>query len=80
MGNFEIGNRNERRRMLIGFALKNNLQITNSLFYKKKSRKMDLERTESFAKMKIDFILTSKVQIFKIVEIPNSINTGSATG
>ena len=36
MVNFEIGNRNERRRLLIGFALKNNLQITNSLFYKKK--------------------------------------------
>ena len=46
MGNFEIGNRNERRRILIGFALKNNLQITNSLFYKKKSQKMNLERTE----------------------------------
>ena len=46
MGNFEIGNRNERRMMLIGFALKNNLQITNSLFYKKKSQKMNLERAE----------------------------------
>ena len=46
MGNFEIGNRNERRGMLIGFALKNNLQITNSLFYKKTSQKMGLERAE----------------------------------
>ena len=48
MGNFEIGNRNERRMMLIGFALKNNLQIANSFFYTKKSQKMDLERTEQF--------------------------------
>ena len=46
MGNFEVGNRNERRRMLIGLALENNLQITNSLFYKNKSQKMDLERAE----------------------------------
>ena len=46
MGNFEIGNRNERRRMIIGFTLKRNLQITNSLFYKKKLQKMGLERTE----------------------------------
>ena len=46
MGNFEIGNRNERRRILIGLALKTSLQITNSLFYKKKSQKMDLEGTE----------------------------------
>ena len=30
--------------------------------------------------MEIDFILTNKVQIFKIVAIPNSINTGSVTG
>ena len=30
--------------------------------------------------MKIDFILTNKVQIFKIVEIPNSINTAGVTG
>ena len=37
MGNFEIGNRNERRMMVIGFSLKNKLQIANSLFYKKKS-------------------------------------------
>ena len=39
LGNFGIGDRNERGRMLIDFALKNNLRITDSFFYKKLHRK-----------------------------------------
>lgn len=39
MRNFGIGDRNDRGRMLIDFALRNSLQITNSFFYKKPYRK-----------------------------------------
>ena len=46
MGNFGIGDRNERGRMLIDLALKNNLRIANSFFYKKTSYEMDLERSK----------------------------------
>jgi exonuclease III len=39
MANFGIRDRNDRGRMLIDFALKNNLQIKNSFFYRKPHRK-----------------------------------------
>ena len=64
MGSFVIGDRNERGRMLIDFALNTNLRITNNFFYKKAHRKWIWTGPNNSVKNEIDFILTNKIHIF----------------
>ena len=65
MGNFGIGHRNERGRTLLDFALKNNLLITSSFFYKRSHRKWIMETgPKNSVKNEKDFILINRIHNF----------------
>ena len=77
MGNFGIGQRNDRGHQLVFFAEHHRLFIGNTFFKKKVSRKWTWISPNATTKNEIDFILTDKKRILKDVSVINQFNTGS---
>ena len=77
LGNFGVGNRNSRGDTLVEFAERNRLNIMNTFFQKRESRKWTWRGPNGTTKNEIDFILTDKPKIVKDVSVLNKVNTGS---
>ena len=74
VGQYRYGGRNERRTRLVQFAASENLTISNSCFKKEKSGKWTWRSPNELVKNEINYILTNKKSIVKIVEAIQSIN------
>ena len=77
VGNFGIGNRNDRGDLLVEFAERNQLKIMNTFFQKKANRKWTWKGPNGITKNEIDFILTNRSDIVKDVTVLNKVNVGS---
>lgn len=75
VGEYGIGERNERGDRLIEFAESLKLYITNSFFKKSVNRKWTWSHGET--KNEIDFILTNNKHIFQDTSVLYKPNTGS---
>ena len=60
VGNFGLGNRNERGQMLIDFCKRNNMLVTNTWFKHHKRRIYTWKKPGDSARYQIDYILVKK--------------------
>ena len=77
VGKHGIGQRNERGDMLVNFAERNGLKITNTFFQKRKGRKWTWKSPNGTAKNEIDYIVTDKIENIKDVTVVNKVDVGS---
>ena len=63
--------------MLVNFAERNGLKITNTFFQKRKGRKWTWKSPNGIAKNEIDYIVTDKIENIKDVTVINKVDVGS---
>ncbi|XP_063542661.1 uncharacterized protein LOC134751209 [Cydia strobilella] len=77
VGQFGVGRRNHRGHLLAGFMEKEGLYMMNSFFRKREHRKWTWVSPDGATRNEIDFIMSTKKQIFSDVSVINSVKTGS---
>ncbi|XP_045492403.1 craniofacial development protein 2-like [Colias croceus] len=77
VGQFGFGQRNPRGQKLADFLEKEGLFMMNSFFQKPNHRKWTWLSPDGRTKNEIDFIMTTKRQIFKDVSVIHRVKTGS---
>ena len=77
VGQFGVGRRNHRGHLLASFMEKEGLFMMNSFFRKREHRKWTWLSPDGATKNEIDFIMSTKRQIFKDVSVINTVKTGS---
>lgn len=77
VGQFGVGCRNHRGHLLAGFMEKEGLYMMNSFFRKREHRKWTWMSPDGTTKNEIDFIMSTKKQIFNDVSVINAVKTGS---
>ena len=77
IGAFGLGNRNQRGEMLIEFAAQNKLKVMNTFFKKSSSRKWTWQGPNNSVKNEIDYILSSRPDVVKDVNVITRANMGS---
>ncbi|RVE40675.1 hypothetical protein evm_014675 [Chilo suppressalis] len=77
VGQFGVGERNDRGRMLADFMERENLYMMNSFFRKPVTRRWTWISPDGKVKNEIDFIMSTKKQIFNDVSVINAVKTGS---
>lgn len=77
VGNFGLGERNERGETLTNYLDKENLYCLNTFFKKPKQRKWTWRSPDNKTRNEIDFILSNKKTICRDVSVLNRFNTGS---
>jgi endonuclease/exonuclease/phosphatase family metal-dependent hydrolase len=77
VGEFGVGKRNARGHMLAAFMKKENLFMVNSFFRKSKRWKWTWISPDGKVKNEIDFIMSTKKDIFKDVSVISDVNVGS---
>jgi exonuclease III len=77
VGQFGVGQRNHRGRMLARFLEKEGLYMMNSFFKKREHRKWTWISPDGVTKNEIDFIMSTRRQIFNDVSVINAVKTGS---
>ena len=76
VGQFGLGERNERGTRLVQFATSKNLKIANTHYKKRKSRKWTWRSPNGETKNEIDYILANK-NIVQNVDVIQRVNIGS---
>ena len=76
VGQFGLGERNERGTRLVQFAASKNLKIANTHYKKRKSRKWTWRSPNGETKNEIDYILANK-NIVQNVDVVQRVNIGS---
>ncbi|CAF4821665.1 unnamed protein product [Pieris macdunnoughi] len=66
--------RSRNGKMLMDFAMENNLTILNTVFKKKKNRMWTWLSPDGKSKNQIDFILTNKHKFFPSINVINNLN------
>ncbi|XP_052742326.1 craniofacial development protein 2-like [Bicyclus anynana] len=77
VGRFGYGQRNDRGQMLADFMEKEGLFMMNSFFKKPPHRKWTWMSPDGSTKNEIDFILSTRRQIFNDVSVIHRVKTGS---
>lgn len=77
VGEFGTGRRNHRGQLLAGFMEREGLYMMNSFFRKREHRKWTWMSPDGETKNEIDFIMSTKKQIFNDVSVINAVKTGS---
>ncbi|KAJ8710186.1 hypothetical protein PYW07_009552 [Mythimna separata] len=77
VGQFGFGRRNHRGHLLASFLEKEGLYMMNSVFKKREYRRWTWQSPDGATKNEIDFILSTKKQIFNDVSVINAVKTGS---
>ena len=77
VGQFGVGQRNQRGQRLAEFMEKEGLYMMNSFFKKPPHRKWTWMSPDGKTKNEVDFILTNKRQIFNDVTVIARVKTGS---
>lgn len=77
VGQFGVGRRNHRGHLLASFMEKEGLFMMNSFFRKREHRKWTWQSPDGATKNEIDFILSTKKQVFDDVSVINAVKTGS---
>ncbi|XP_030753938.1 craniofacial development protein 2-like [Sitophilus oryzae] len=77
IGNFGLGERNDRGDMLVNFLNNEKLYCMNTFYQKQTQKKWTWRSPDGRVKNQIDFILTNKNTICKDVDVLNSFHTGS---
>ena len=77
MGNFGIGERNERGEMLINFAEEERLTISNTFFKKANDRYWTWENPAKDCHNQIDFFLSTDKDIMIDCGVVTNVNVGS---
>lgn len=77
IGQFGLGTRNERGKMLANFLERERLYLMNTFFQKKEKRKWTWRSPDGQTKNEIDFIISRHKHIIQDVDVVNQFNTGS---
>ncbi|CAK1595319.1 unnamed protein product [Parnassius mnemosyne] len=77
VGKFGIGQRNPRGQQLADFMEKEGLFMMNSFFQKRPHRKWTWSSPDGSTKNEIDFIMTTRRQLFSDVSVIARVKTGS---
>ncbi|XP_013144778.1 PREDICTED: uncharacterized protein LOC106108224 [Papilio polytes] len=77
VGNFGYGQRNHRGHLLASFMEKEGLYMMNSFFRKQEQRKWTWISPDGVTKNEIDFIMSTRKQIFNDVSVINAVKPGS---
>ena len=77
IGNFGLGERNDRGRQLMNFLEQQKMYAMNTFYQKKANRKWTWISPNKESKNEIDFILSSNKSIINDVSVLNSIGVGS---
>ena len=77
LGQYGLGERNERGTRLRQFAFAQNIHVANCLFYTNPQRRWIWISPNNNVKNEIDFILTSDTQIIKDISVINKIKYSS---
>ena len=77
VGQFRVGHRNRRGHQLASFMEKEGLYMMNSFFRKREHRKWTWQSPDGATRNEIDFIMSTKKQMFNDVSVINSVKTGS---
>ncbi|CAG4951120.1 unnamed protein product [Parnassius apollo] len=77
LGKFGVGQRNRRGQQLADFMVKEGLFMMNSFFQKRLHRKWTWSSPDGTTKNEIDFIMTTRRQLFSDVSVIARVKTGS---
>ncbi|CAG5020946.1 unnamed protein product [Parnassius apollo] len=77
LGKFGVGQRNRRGQQLADFMEKEGLFMMNSFFQKRPHRKWTWSSPDGSTKNEIDFIMTTRRQLFSDVSVIARVKTGS---
>ncbi|CAG4952076.1 unnamed protein product [Parnassius apollo] len=77
LGKFGVGQRNRRGLQLADFMEKEGLFMMNSFFQKRPHRKWTWSSPDRSTKNEIDFIMTTRSQLFSNVSVTARVKTGS---
>ena len=73
LGKFAKGSRNDRGDDLVNYCLTNDLQVANTFFQKKLSRKWTWRSPNFETLNEIDYIITSKISNVRNIEVINKV-------
>jgi endonuclease/exonuclease/phosphatase family metal-dependent hydrolase len=77
VGNFGLGERNNRGQRLVDFASRHKMRITNTFYKKPVGRKWTWQGPNATVKNEIDYILATRPDTVKDISVISRVNTGS---
>ena len=77
VGKFGLGERNVRGQRLVDFAARSNMRIMNTFFKKPNGRKWTWQGPNATVKNEIDYILATRPDTVKDINVISRVNTGS---